>query len=128
MFVGFQIDAFQYNVADVAIVAPIAPNGNRNVEYTPYAYEMQHKREMELRFKEREQEAEAEIINLKYKIDQLELKRLRDLADRAMQAELLALLNEEQKLLKLLAELREKELMRMNDEDTLIALLMSVPF
>jgi hypothetical protein len=125
MFVGFQINAFQYNVGLGAVATP---NGNRKREYSPYAYELQHRRAMELRFKEREEEAEAEIVQLKYKIDELELKRLRDLADEAMQAELLVLLKEEQRLMKLLADLQAKELARRKDEDSFLVLLMCSVF
>lgn len=126
MFVGFQTFAFQTVGGAVAIPAP---NGNRpRRDYTPTYYEIEnHRRKMEA-IKDSEQEAEIQLRSVQYKIDELEFKRLRNLADEAMQIELILLLREQFIINEALKDLqKQKELWRRQDDDLLI-LLMSLPF
>jgi len=69
-------------------------------------------------------EAENAARAVQYKLDDLEFRRLRDLADESMQLELLALLQQQQDLQNLLVELELQRLIRQRNEDDLLVILM----
>jgi hypothetical protein len=96
------------------------PNGGARREYQPYFYELQNLREIENKFKEAELDLRAATI----KIEALELKRTRDLADEAMQAELLMLLAEQNRLMQLIETLRQQKLRVLRDDEEFLTLLM----
>jgi hypothetical protein len=98
----------------------LAPNGGARREYQPYSYELQNRREIEKKFKEAELDLRATTI----KIEALELKRTRDLADEAMQAELLMLLAEQNRLMQLIETLRQQKLRVLRDDEEFLTLLM----
>jgi hypothetical protein len=98
----------------------LAPNGGARREYQPYFYELQNRREIEKKFKEAELDLRATTI----KIEALELKRTRDLADEAMQAELLMLLAEQNRLMQLIETLRQQKLRVLRDDEEFLTLLM----
>ena len=97
-----------------------APNGGARREYQPYHYELQNRREIEKKFKEVELDLRAATI----KIEALELKRTRDLADEAMQAELLMLIAEQNRLMQLIETLRQQKLRVLRDDEEFLTLLM----
>jgi len=103
-------------------VAPvvIAPNGNRRQEYQPTYYELKERRDIERKFEEAELNLKANQI----KVETLEFKRLSDLADNAMQLELLQLLAQQQELTQLIERLQQQRLRALQDDDDLIAILM----
>jgi hypothetical protein len=103
------------------------PNGNRRREYQPYTYELQKSHAERLKFKEREDAILLEIKAAELKVEVLEFRRLKRLADQKMQQELLKLLSEQQKLLLLLDNLRMQEQNRLRDEDDIFILLLSLP-
>jgi hypothetical protein len=98
----------------------LAPNGGARREYQPYHYELQNRREIEKKFKEAELDLRATTI----KIEALELKRTSDLADEKMQAELLMLLAEQNRLMQLIDTLRQQKLKVLRDDEEFLTLLM----
>ena len=98
----------------------ITPNGGARREYQPYHYELQNRRDIEKRFKEAELDLRAATI----KIETLERKRTRNLADEKMQAELLMLLAEQNRLMQLIEVLRQQKLRVLKDDEEFLALLM----
>lgn len=56
-----------------------------------------------------ERETELDLLSLKYKIEDLELKRLRDLANQSMQFQLISLLNREQNLIQKREQRKEED-------------------
>jgi hypothetical protein len=128
VFSAFQSNAFQGNAFQIitgGLTPPtvvLAPNGNRNVrrEYQPTYYELKNQRDIERKF----QEAELSLKVVESKIEDMELMRLRDLADRAMQMELLALLSEQHELKMMLEQLQQQKLKALQDDDDFVALLM----
>lgn len=133
MYSAFQWSAFQWNAFQIArnnASAPLAPNGNRprDWEYTPTHYELEnHRRKLE-QYKDSQREAEVELVAVQYKIEDLELKRLRDLADETMQMQLLGLLKEQQIIQQILVELQIKKERWRREEDDILILLLSLPF
>lgn len=126
MFVGFQTFAFQ-SVGSAP--APLTPNGNRQRrDYTPTYYEIENHRKKLEELRDSEREAEVQLKSLQYKIDDLELKRLRNLADEAMQMELIVLLREQFIINEVLKDLQAKKALWRQQDDDLIILLMSLPF
>lgn len=122
---GFQSFAFQtVGYGESAL----KPNGGAIRYYTPSYYEIANHRKKLEAIRDSEREAEIQLVQLQYKIEELELKRLRNLADEAMQMELILLLREQFIINEVLKELQaRKELWRQQDDDLLI-LLMSIPF
>jgi len=111
-----------YRILEICDDAPLfAPNGNRERrEYQPTYYELQTQRDIERKF----EEARLELKSTETKIENLEFRRLRDLADQAMQAELLRLLMAQQELQALIAALEQQKLMALNDDEDFLTLLM----
>ncbi|MCA6393434.1 MAG: hypothetical protein IM607_18830 [Cytophagales bacterium] len=95
------------------------PRGYKR-EYQPYYYELQNRRKIERKF----EEAELDLKVTKNKIEALELKRTRDLADESMQEELLALLTRQNELIEIINNLQQQKLMVMRDDEDFIAILM----
>ena len=120
----FQSNAFQSNAFQTSLSTQLIPNGGRNREYQPYAYELQNNQAIADRQREDKLEAENEARAVQYKLDDLEFRRLRDLADESMQLELLALLQQQQDLQNLLVELELQRLIRQRNEDDLLVILM----
>lgn len=56
-----------------------------------------------------ERETELDLLSLKYKIEDLEFKRLRDLANQSMQFQLISLLNREQNLIQKREQRKEED-------------------
>lgn len=130
MFSAFQSTAYQNNAFQIvgAGDATLPPNGNGRREYVPTYYELENNRKKLQKYKDAEREAQIELLSIEYKIEDLELKRLRDLADEAMQLQLIGLLKEQQIFQQILRELQiQKEKLR-RDEDDILILLMSMPF
>lgn len=125
MFItGFQSVGYQ-SVWGGTPANDLTPNGGSPYRpYQPYHYELVHRAKLEKKL----QETKLDIIDNTREIERLELKRLRDLADEKMQRELLVLLEKEQKLRTLLAELQEQELIRMRQDDDVLVLLMCANF
>jgi len=115
MFDGAIFDAA---IFDVYGAAPLAPNGNR--EYRPTYHELRERREIERKF----EEAQLNLKATEIKIEEVEFRRLRDLADQALQMELLGLIGQQQQLERLLEQLQQQKLRALNDDDDFIALLM----
>ena len=110
-----------FNTGGAPPIAPIAPNGNRRIEYVPTYYELESARQKLKKYRNEEMEAQAELLSIDYKLEDLELKRLRDLADEAMQLELLALLKQQQLFQKILSDIQtQKEILRREDEEFLM--------
>lgn len=129
MFSGFQSNAFQSNAWQiVGAVAAITPNGGAiRREYQPTYYELENHRKKIEAVKDSEREAEIELKSVEYKIEDLEFRRLRDLADETMQSELIALLKEQQILTLILQELQIKQQRWRREEDDILILIMSCP-
>lgn len=121
---AFQWDAFwnkAYQIARSGLSAPSAdPNGNRWREYKPTYHEMRERRAIERKF----QEAELDLKSTKIKIEELEFKRLQDLADQAMQLELLQLLAQKHQLTQFIEQLQQQKLRALQDDDDFVMLLM----
>lgn len=121
---AFQSNAFwnqAYQIARGAAAAiALDPNGNRNREYQPTYHELKERREIERKL----EEAELNIKANQIRIEELEFKRLRDLADQAMQLELLQLLAQQNELQMMLDALQQQKLRALNDDDEFVALLM----
>jgi len=131
MFGGFQSSGFQsgYQIVIAGNVAPIpAYNGNSIEEYKSSAHELARIAKETAFYANKIQETKNEQRAIEYKLDDLEFRRLRDLADEQMQLELLMLLQEQQRLQLLLIQLQQKELMILRDEDDILTILMSLPF
>jgi DNA repair ATPase RecN len=126
---GFQSFAFQTVGYGGVVVPPFLPNGGAiRRDYVPTYYEIEnHKRKLEA-LRDSEREAEAQRLNIQYKIEALELKRLRDLADEAMQRELIALMREQYILDEILKDLQLKKAAWEREQDDILILLMSLPF
>lgn len=108
-----------YNTGGTPPAVIISPNGNRRQEYQPTYYELQNQRAIERQFEEAELDLKANEI----KIEELEFKRLRDLADQAMQLELLQLMAQQQELMLLIEELQQQKLRVMRDDDEFVLLM-----
>ena len=98
----------------------LAPNGNRRQEYQPTYHELKERRAIERKFEEAELNLKANQI----KVEELEFKRLSDLADNAMQLELLQLLAQQQELTQLIERLQQQRLRALQDDDDFVAILM----
>jgi len=109
-----------FNTGGVPVV--VAPNGNRQ-EYQPTYHEMRERREIERKF----EEAKLELKSTEIKIENLEFKRLQDLADQAMQLELLQLLALQNDLTLLIEQLQQQKLRALNDDDEVMFLMMCLP-
>jgi hypothetical protein len=101
-------------------IISFTPNGGARREYQPYYYELQNRRKLERKF----EEAELDLKATENKIEALEFKRTRDLADESMQEELLALLTRQNELIKIINDLQQQKLMVMKDDEDFIAILM----
>lgn len=130
MFAGFQSFAFQTIGTGIAVVtAALTPNGGSPYrDYTPSYYEVENHRKKIEAFKDSEREAEIQLKAVQYKIEDLELRRLRNLADETLQLELIALVKEQFIINEILKELQIKKAAMMRDEDDMLILLMSLPF
>lgn len=95
------------------------PKGYKR-EYQPYYYELQNRRKIE----EKVQEVELDLKATENKIETLEIKRTRDLADEAMQIELVNLLTKQNELMQLIKELQQQKLRVLNDDEEVMMLLM----
>jgi hypothetical protein len=95
------------------------PKGYKR-EYQPTYYELKNRRDIERKF----QEAELSLKVVESKIEAVEIKRNRDLADEALQIELIALLSEQDELEQLLQRLQQQRLMALRDDDEVLSLLM----
>ena len=127
---GFQNFAFQTVGAGIAVVtAALNPNGGSPYrDYTPSYYEVEnHRRKIEA-FRDSEREAEVQLKSINYKLEELELRRLKDLADETMQLELIALLKEQFIINEILKELQIKKAAMMRDDDDMLIILMSMSF
>lgn len=98
----------------------LTPNGGARREYRPYYYELQNRRKIERKL----EEAEIDLRVLENKIEALELKRTRDLADESMQEEILALLTRQNELIRIINDLQQQKLMVLRDDDDFVAILM----
>lgn len=130
MFSAFQGNAFQSNAWQiVTAISVITPNGGAvRHEYQPTYYELENHRKKLKAFKDSEREAELELKSVEYKIEDLEFRRLRDLADKNMQLELIALIKEQHILNQLLQELQIRKQQWRREEDDILILMMSMPF
>ena len=127
---AFQNFAFQTVGAGIAVVtAALNPNGGSPYrDYTPSYYEVEnHRRKIEA-FRDSEREAEVQLKSINYKLEELELRRLRNLADETMQLELIALLKEQFIINEILKELQIKKAAMMRDEDDMLIILLSMSF
>jgi hypothetical protein len=95
------------------------PKGYKR-EYQPTYYELKKQRDIERKF----QEAELSLKVVESKIEAVDIKRNRDLADEALQIELIALLSEQNELGQLIERLQQQRLMALRDDDEVLALLM----
>ena len=98
----------------------IAYSGNRYRDYQPTYYELQARRNIEKQI----ESTKIDIKATNLRIEDVELTRLRDLADERMQKELIALLMEDQRLQLLLVE-QQTRLAMLRDEDDALILLMA---
>lgn len=110
-----------------------AYNGNstKRSEYVPRASELQYlERQNQLyKLQQAKKVAEEERRANEYRIEALELQRLREsLADQELQLELLELLKASQLLQEQVAIAEENLRRFMMDEEALVVLLMSMPF
>lgn len=97
------------------------PNGNRPLkEYQPTYHELRNLRAIEREF----EDAQISLRITDSKIESLEFKRLHDLADQAMQAELLGLLAQQNELMQLLEKLQKERLRVLRDDEEIVAILM----
>jgi hypothetical protein len=128
----FQGSAFQrsgFQIAGYGAAPSLTPNGGgRHREYQPTYYELENHRRKLKAYKDSERETELELKSVEYKIEDLEFRRLRDLADETMQLQLIALIKEQQILTMLLKELQMKKEQWRKEEDDILILLMSQPF
>ena len=117
-----------YQVVYITTKIP-APNGNSNNEpYQSSSHQIQQFNKESAKYTDKILEVENDVRAVEYRLEDLEFRRLRDLADEAMQMELLQLLQEQQQLQLLLLDLQQKELMMLREEDDFLVLLMAVPF
>jgi hypothetical protein len=114
---GFLDEA--YWVTGPAPIEVLAPNGNRRQEYQPTYHELKELRDIERKF----EEARLDLKSNQIKIEELEFKRLQDLADKSMQLELLQLLAQQQELVQLIEQLQQQKLRAMNDDSDFIFLM-----
>lgn len=101
-------------------IISFTPNGGARREYQPYYYELQNRRKLERKL----EEAEISLKILEKKIESVEIKRSRDLADESMQRELIALLTQQNELIRIINDLQQQKLMVMRDDDDFVAILM----
>lgn len=120
---AFQNDAFQINCDGESAATEISPNGNRYREYRPTYHELRERHRLENQY----EEAQLDLKSTEIKIESLEFKRLNNLADRAMQLELLQLLAKQHELAQLVESLQQQKLRALNDDDDFLALLMAYP-
>lgn len=99
---------------------PNKPNGGARREYQPTAYELKNRRDIELKI----QKAEVSLAALEKKIEKVEVKRFKDLANEAMQIELLGLLTQQNELMQLIDRLQQQRLRMFEDDNDFITLLM----
>lgn len=122
---AFQRNAFQKNAFQVGAVfsaqPQLNPNGGARREYRPRYHELREQRAIERRF----QEAQLDLKANQIKIEELEFKRLSDLADKSMQLELLQLLARQQQLNQMIEQLQRQKLKALQDDDDFVALLMA---
>jgi chromosome segregation ATPase len=125
----FQSSAFQsFAFQTVVGIVALTPNGGAPEPYQSSSHQIQQFNKESAKYAEKIQQVKTEARAVEYKLDDLEFRRLKDLADEAMQLELLLLLQEQQNLQLLLVDLQEKEsMMRMLDDEFLI-LIMAQPF
>ena len=102
----------------------IAPNGGARQEYQPTHYELRHRKDIERKF----EEAKLDLKATQIKIDNLEFKRLHDLADQALQIELLQLLAQQHQLMQLINQLQQQKLRALNDDEEILMLLVAGQF
>jgi hypothetical protein len=98
----------------------LTPNGGARREYQPTTYELIERRKIEREF----EKAQLKLKTTENKIQTLEVKRARDLADEAMQIELLGLLTQQNELMQLIDKLQQQKLRIINDDDEVMLLLM----
>ena len=126
---GFQSFAFQTVGIGIATIVALTPNGGSPYrDYTPTHYEIENHKKKIAQFKESEREAELQLKSVQFKIEDLEFRRLRNLADESMQIELIALLKEQFIVNEILKELQIKKAAMMRDDDDILVLLMSMSF
>lgn len=120
----FSASVFSPTVFNTGGIPPavLAPNGNGRKEYQPTYYEMRERREIERKF----EEARLDLKATQIQIEQLEFNRLRDLADAALQLELIALLARQNDLMLLIEQMQQQKLKALADDDELLTLLMYV--
>lgn len=113
-----------FNTDGVTPIPVLDPNGNRPIrqEYQPTYHELRNQREIERKF----EEAQLSLKSTEIKIEQLEFKRLSDLADRAMQLELLQLLAQQHELVQLIEQLQQQRLRALADDEDVLAVLMAL--
>lgn len=100
-------------------VEQLTPNGNKWREYQPTYHELRERREIERKF----EEARLDLKSVQIKIDELEFKRLSDLADSSMQMELLQLLATQHQLQQLIDQLQQQKLRALQDDEEMMLLM-----
>ena len=123
---GFQSFAFQTVSAIKAVKA--AFNGNSVEPYQSSAHELQRIRREQSAFTRKIAEVKTEQRAVDYKLEALEFRRLRDLADENMQLELLLLLQRQGELQNLLVDYEQQRLLRIREEDDFLCVMMCLPF
>ena len=126
MFGGFQSNGYQSGFQ--ILTKHRAFSGNRYEPYQSSSHELQRIRREKLAFTRKIEEVKGEQRAVDYKLEDLELRRLRDLADENMQLELLLLLQRQGELQNLLVEYEQQRLRRIMEEDEIIVLSMCLPF
>lgn len=122
----FNASIFNNAIFNTSDAAPLLPNGGARRDYVPAYYELENVRKKLQEFKDKEREAELELLSINYKLEELELKRLRDLADESLQLELISLLKQQQIYQQIYNEL---QIQRMRGEDDEILMLLAcMPF
>lgn len=97
----------------------LTPNGGALREYQPTSYELRDQRKTEREF----QKVKQSLKTLEKKIEKVEVKRSQDLANEAMQIELLALLTKQNELMQLLDRLQQQRLRVLEDDNDFVMLL-----
>lgn len=122
-FSAFQSNVCQSMGFQIVRRKTLTPNGNRKREYQPTYYELQQRRAIEREF----EKAELDLKSNQIKIEDLEFRRLRDLADESMQKELLLLIIQQNELQQLFNRLHQQKLKALSDDDEFLMLLMCLP-
>jgi len=131
---GYQQSSYQIVVANAPVVTIPAYNGRPPLErgdYQPTFHELERERRLGklAALKEQEREAELDLRAQEIRIEELEIKRLRKgLADQQLQAELLALIQEQQEIMRRQSELQAMIDFFIMEDDALVVLLMCNPF